>query len=615
MSSKNHNDNGLEFTPTLETQELEFVPTIEKHHNNRAIDPMCYPTISANTVFLFGSGVSIWSPCDVPMGSTISSSILSLIFGEKTICMFKEHGLETYLSWIPFETINEYAPQSIKLSEIYAKIFHTKEYNLLHEQLVSLASLKGVAALITTNCDNGIELVPGSERVLMPVYNSKPSESERIPYFKVHGSVTDSDSLVYKLSQEAVLEKWKEEYLHQLLNDRELVVIGYSGIDFEICPVIAGSNVSKVYWGYKPGTTGEAYKTPGYRIIDKSHQVRAFPIDLKNGLPWLVGNADLQLTTRKEAISSCFNITSEERIIWGFQLASAISFSELAIDSLRNEIAINHIGNRITENDLGFPLFESGQFVDSAHCFISKAYDHLRSKNLESSICSLLGALDAYRAGGYTVRALLMLTISCWLTAIVRSPRVKTQANIKVVSMIKSFKVALSFVANTLKQKGKKPLIIPILLKALDYMAISKLNATKKAALESQNLFDIKHIEALYSLFQSGKEDTLSDVMSYRSLGYYSASTALFRKNELTDNPPQAVINEAISRFRLMSFMGNHQEAWKVAFRLKTITNGLESEKWNEHAVYHLKKCQYTYLYRKLMPIWVGRGAKVNEGV
>jgi hypothetical protein len=574
---------------------------------------MSYPEISSNTVLLFGSGISIWSPCNIPMGGYISSFLLSIIFGEETISKFKEYNLESYLSWIPFETINEYAPKSIDLAEFYSNIFKAKEYNLLHDQLVRLASTKSIAALITTNSDDAVELVPDSERKLMVICDSTYSESDRIPYFKVHGSVTNPNSLVYKLSQEAVLEKWKEKYMHQLLNNHELVVIGYSGIDFEICPVIASSNVSIIYWGYKPGTPEDVYKTSGYRIIEKNHKIIPFPINLQMGLPWLDQKANLDVILQNDIIASFLNITSEEKMIWGFQLASIIGYSKFAIDISRNGLITNHQIIQRMEKNLGVPLFESGQFVDSAHYFVNNALYNIRNKDLENCIYALLGAYDSYRAGGYIIKASVLLIFISLLSFLVRTPRIKTQTNIKVVTMLKSMKVAVQFVLNTRKLKVIKPIILPIFLKVLNSIAIIILDETKQAALTSKSMFDIKNIDALYSLFKNDTESTFSEVTSYRALGYYSASTALFRKNKLTDHPPQIVIDEACNLFRLMRLMDNHQEAWKLAKRMKMLTNGNESIKWEGYANYHLNKCQYSFLYKKYMPKWVMRGAKVNE--
>jgi hypothetical protein len=576
---------------------------------------MRIPEISSNTTLLFGSGVSIWSPCNIPMGSYISSSLLSFILGEETINKLLEDDLYHFLIWIPFETINEYAPQSIDLDGFYSNIFISTKYNELHDQLVKIALENSITALVTTNYDNAIELVPGSERNLKVICDHGFSKVDGIPYFKIHGSVTNSSSLVYKLSQEAVLDKWKEIYLHRLLDNRDLIVIGYSGIDFEICPVIASSNVSIVYWGYKPGTPENVYKTSGYRIIEKSHHVIPFSIDLQNGLPWFIQNTKLDLSLQNDYIASYLKISDEERMLWRFQLTSSIGYCKLAIDTVWLYMTTNYDNKCITKKDLGVPYFESGQFRDSARCFVLKALDYLRMNDSEGYFCSILGAYDSYRAGGYIIKASIILMINYLLLFFVRSPRIRTQTNIKVVSMIKSVKVALQFIFNYQKLKPIKRIILSMPLNLINSIAIMILDATKKAALESKCMFDIKHVDALYSLFESGQETTLSDVTSYRSLGYLSASTALFRKNMLTDNASQTVINEAIGRYKLMSLMENHQEAWKVAARLKTLTNGLESVDWDKHAEYHLNKCQYSSLYRKFMPIWISRGAKVNEGV
>ena len=54
--------------------------------------------------------------------------------------------------------------------------------------------------------------------------------------------------MVYQLSQEGEMARWKEKFLRQLLRGKTLLVIGYSGFDFEICPEIISSRVKNVIW-------------------------------------------------------------------------------------------------------------------------------------------------------------------------------------------------------------------------------------------------------------------------------------------------------------------------------------------------------------------------------
>jgi hypothetical protein len=53
---------------------------------------------------------------------------------------------------------------------------------------------------------------------------------------------------VFRLSQEGALPSWKRELLGQLVDGRDVVVMGYSGLDFDICPVLFGLGYRRIFW-------------------------------------------------------------------------------------------------------------------------------------------------------------------------------------------------------------------------------------------------------------------------------------------------------------------------------------------------------------------------------
>src|SRR5581483_12022238 len=65
--------------------------------------------------------------------------------------------------------------------------------------------------------------------------------------FKIHGSINHPKSMIYTIEQEKRLSLSKTETLQNILKDKILIVIGYSGRDFDICPLIT----SKKVYGYK----------------------------------------------------------------------------------------------------------------------------------------------------------------------------------------------------------------------------------------------------------------------------------------------------------------------------------------------------------------------------
>ena len=87
----------------------------------------------AGSVILFGSGISIWEPANLPNGQAVSSGLLELLIGEATLQEYREAGLDRFLNTIPFETINDSFHND--LSCLYSNLLSCTRPNALHEEL------------------------------------------------------------------------------------------------------------------------------------------------------------------------------------------------------------------------------------------------------------------------------------------------------------------------------------------------------------------------------------------------------------------------------------------------------------------------------------------------
>src|SRR6266446_182036 len=115
-----------------------------------------------------------------------------------------------------------------------------------------------VSAIITTNYDLAFDscLMPHRHVVTTITEEAESEEFLSGPrhtraYFKIHGSAEPGKehTLAFTLGHEGLLDPWKRGLLRELLYGRCLIVLGYSGRDWEICPELARSTQpTAVYW-------------------------------------------------------------------------------------------------------------------------------------------------------------------------------------------------------------------------------------------------------------------------------------------------------------------------------------------------------------------------------
>jgi tetratricopeptide (TPR) repeat protein len=555
----------------------------------------------------------MWAPSDVPSGAKVSDALLCMLFRDD-IQEWDRLCLRHWLNWIPFETINEFAPSSVDLVNFYAKHFATTRPNEIHKQLVQLAALRCVSAFVTTNYDCGVEEAAGGTSPIWPVVDPRsPVPAQAIPLFKIHGCITNPKTLVFRLVQEATLEAEKARYLHALLADRTLIVVGYSGIDFEICPAIAYSQAREVVWCYRSGSSPKDYETPGYQAIARRIPIRPFPVDLSTGLPWLLTHVSLSLSPGHNIDTDLAALlTEDDRIIWALRLASSIGYVTLAQRLLKASL-FSSPSNRIApecEKQRGFVLFHSGRYRDAARTFLRAARSARKAGDYEQYVQSLLEACDAWRTGGYYHRAVASFAraklVALWRT----SARITGRLALKEALLLKSATVALQLGRST---SGLSRILRRFVADLVHSRGRQLVTSARRHSAEAGQVFDQKQLEELESIFVPSQAAAAPALDGYGHLGYLSASTTLFRVRALKLPVPTSVGRETEERYELMCLLGNHPEAWKVAARMATITAGDAICKWERRMEEHQRRCEYTKWHRHRLLAWVRAGATVEK--
>ena len=211
---------------------------------------------------IVGSGVSIWKPTNLPSGVSVGQSLFRVLFEQVPELANHSAGLEALFKQLPFENIMEACPENARLRKLLKQLYNTRRYNPIHELLAQLITAKTIDTAITTNYDCCLE-----EALSDAARNSTNTQVTRVVteadalnllpgqqiYFKIHGTADDiaGESLVFQLGQEGALPSWKRSLLQRITDASTLLIIGYSGLDFEICPELRQLNVTQIVWNYR----------------------------------------------------------------------------------------------------------------------------------------------------------------------------------------------------------------------------------------------------------------------------------------------------------------------------------------------------------------------------
>jgi hypothetical protein len=369
-------------------------------------------------VALVGSGVSIWHPTKLPAGQEFTSAAVKVLFGRAVlpdISKDQQTSLEELLEIVPFEALNERCPNQQKLRSLIARLYGGKcEPNSIHKALGDLVASNRISSIITTNYDLALDLAltdKGCALTTVFVDTQIQSVTDRA-YFKVHGTIAagNEDTLVYSLQLESAMSPWKRDLLEKLVRDRVLLIVGYSGFDFEVCPQLPKAKPTKIIWNFR--TDEDLQKSPGYRrLVADGIRVESLIGDMRTVFE-LLGCTDspTKISDATFGVESMLTATFSRRevILWCANVLNSMGHGRLSLHALKQLVPKQEADYEILR---AYPESEHhrGKYRDAERSYMRAA--KLAPDEVSRRI-AILDASDEARCFGHWRRASRMIEVA-----------------------------------------------------------------------------------------------------------------------------------------------------------------------------------------------------------
>lgn len=148
-------------------------------------------------------------------------------------------------------------PDKEGITDSIQRIFGTPTPNPIHELVAAQVNQAIVHSIITTNFDLCFDIALRNKGICTIWDEQSWKENQHSlsitnkAYWKIHGSAHPDalKSLAFDPEAERQMEPWKRDFLKNLVQDKTLVILGYSGSDFDICPELASTvHPNRVVW-------------------------------------------------------------------------------------------------------------------------------------------------------------------------------------------------------------------------------------------------------------------------------------------------------------------------------------------------------------------------------
>ena len=559
---------------------------------------------------ILGSGISFWAPTSLPMGSTFTSALYDLLF---PLASYQSNAndkdsIRKQYDKIPFEVILEKSPDEKKLRPFLRKLYACDRANDVHNLIADACASGIIHDVITTNYDcafdtalsmhggrQGDRFGPLKRVIGEPKTRIKPDRY----YFKIHGSTDDNEgeTLIFSLNHESRLAGKKASLFRDLVSNRFIIVIGYSGRDFEICPELVALPLYQILWiCLNENDLGIG----GMRVL-KSKGGTMLEGDLSHWLYFLLGK---QLDLKKFDVDfpSCDLValfSAEELALWRVAILNHLSHAKKAIIEVNN-IALNKLAKPCMVAHAhalrGDALFHNGKYGQALEAYQTAFYlandDASIATRVEYLISISNNALlygRPIKAKIAALRARLIALKSPGLSAVVRQTRLVTIGFIyRMISNRKPFvwikNILRLFAARTLKSMTHDLLDIGAYINYHHLVLwIDRFDASHLVDIPRRRYLDASAIEG------------------FEEVGYLLAVMFAFRLEKISIDDSEWDDKATILSEKAEN-LGLHAEAYKI-FRLRSRKHP------NDHTLKEAEKrnfmqCEYLPWMRTIRKKW-----------
>lgn len=546
-----------------------------------------------NAVLLAGSGVSIWNPTNVPAGQPVAKALAKMLVPQADPSVGR---LVSFVERNAFEHIFEKCPRHEAAREWIESEFMGEGPNPIHIAIAELVSLGAIEHIITTNYDLSFEEALVAAGVAFHrVVSKKDGLGNGQPIlFKLHGSADEPASLVFALRHESEMSSWKRNLLFQLLKSRDLLVCGYSGMDFEVCPELAAASPASVIWNSFSDPAQEHSITPNARRVISAHCSDIIWGDMRTCLSILL-NKQVEAKPCQSEISTIitrlFNrLSPDERHLWQAALMNGIGAGRAAAEALRRLTKENTAIATKAAEEHARALFHIGKYRSSALAFESAAREQERMGCNKNALHLRLSAAESYRCYGSWAKA--------WKIA--DQVETGTVGDQVLTGAVERLRVLLlrhrkDFADLTLRPQAAR---------RAQRLAIPKLKVAFEAAKASGNWHDMQmcimwceRMEITVNEIAKGSFVPLASSDGWTQIGYIIAEWMALRDEaarHYADPSVQRRLEEALAD---ALDIGSMPEAWKIAMALR-FTTGKRASGLTLNGIRSFFACEYSPIFR-----------------
>ena len=565
-----------------------------------------------NIVLLVGSGISMWSPSNLPSGQKVTQDIAELI---AVSTLSPRAKIIDSIKYSAFEHIMERYPKPDLLKAILANSYRPTIPNNVHKTIAELLNEGIINHIITTNYDEGIEnacndICHPSRKPFEVIYETdllRVVDSQPI-LFKIHGCAKPGreDSIVATLSTEGELPEWKSSLLKTLARDKVLLISGYSGLDFEISPELINLPTKKMLWNSFSNprtdiwamTSNAQYvvsEKKGRVLVGSMHNMfgelnqKSCDFDPPSSMPSFIGELESKLT-------------SWELDKWRVWVFNGLSCAKDGIE-VAERMYIKSGTSKKLKIDAFLAMaeanFHSGFYKKSINNYSEAIKLTWELSNFEDWVKSELGLIESYRVAGYYFRARLRIRKLSKAVKFLFSGQkletVESQIALKRVLLqryifhfLKLFR--LTFLALIIQKSVKNDLLL----------------ITSHSA-NTGKWFDLRHSQMLAMKFQipftdvyMGKMNTTAFRDGFQQLGYALAEMMAVRSEMIQGKIPNAA--QIFPYLEKADDLGIYPEYWKIVTTLrKVFGDNIISDNIKIKEKTAWQNCQYTFPMRLLL--------------
>lgn len=554
-------------------------------------------------VVIVGSGISGWEPSTLPTGQDFTAGVKDALFstpGHPSISSNDIMFLKDHLDNIPFEMILERCPDQGRIGQLLSSLYSGHSVNEIHQALGDLARSGKIHSIITTNYDLGLDVVlSGGPLPTVVSQSDAPPPGDRV-YFKIHGCVNSPGTMIYSLSQESELPLWKKNVLSSVLSGRPLLLIGYSGLDFEICPELKRCSPSKILWNFFSNADKE--RSPGLKHVQQLRTPQHALIgDMRKlfsllGVPVSPTYASGGVHNIGDELRSLFS--SDALLLWRARVLTSIGHARLALDANKPLLLRSSTDPDIVA-EYAQALFQNGQYRASADQYFWAANN---ASDYNTKLLRKLDACDALRCfGGFREARMVLKSVYSEARKISStSQKVLVRAILKDLLLIGNHwlrrkKLLKGWGCHALKVRAKK---------LIEEGAPLSLSAGLWLDFQQFQFWAERFNFPTGTLSARGGFEPLPTIDGYKHLGYYiphlmQMYDSLFDKSKFVSK------GEVEKGYDSAAQMGCHPLAWKLC--RGAIYRFNNTSRWKIRHKLHFSACQYKasqkIAYRLAWPI------------